>query len=78
LGILAFGAALGFEAFDFFSRTGVSDPIASSMRLISVTIARSLSPAASPVRFMAYSSPQDDPVSVPHLERRGNAGREIW
>jgi hypothetical protein len=48
------------------------------MRLISVTIARSLSPAASPVRFMAYSSPQDDPVSVPHLERRGNAGREIW
>jgi hypothetical protein len=92
LGILAFAAALGFEAFDFFSHDKVPDPIASmrltsatiapdpitsSTRLISATIARSLSPATSPVRFMAHSSPQNDPISVPDPQRAGNARREM-
>ena len=58
-GDLAFAAvALVLEAYLLSSFDEVLDPIASSMRLMSATIARSLSPPTSPVRLMVCSSPK--------------------
>ena len=45
---------------------------------VALHCARNLSPAISPGRLMLHSSPQDDPISVPHLRHRGNARRETW